>query len=75
MGSSTAVRTAFSFIPSGMNGSIVSVSPFRNRASSKEAFEGLELGEGKLSRPVLLGIYPASTAGLVLSASRREIKY
>ncbi len=49
-----------------MTGSIVSVSPFQNRASSKEAFEGLELGEGKLSRPVLLGSYPASTAGLVL---------
>jgi hypothetical protein len=38
-----------------MTGSIVSVSPFRNRVSFKEAFEGLELGEGKLSRPVLRG--------------------
>ena len=28
---------------------------FRNRVSPKEAFEGLELGEGKLSRPVLRG--------------------
>jgi hypothetical protein len=27
----------------------------RNRVSSKEAFEGLELGEGKPSRPVLRG--------------------
>jgi hypothetical protein len=26
-----------------------------DRDSSKEAFEGLELGEGKLSRPVLRG--------------------
>jgi hypothetical protein len=34
---------------------IVSVFSFRNRVSSKEAFEGLELGEGKLSRPVLRG--------------------
>jgi hypothetical protein len=34
---------------------IVSVFPFRNRVSSKEAFEGLELGEGKPSRPVLRG--------------------
>ncbi len=34
---------------------IVSVFPFRNRVSSPEAFEGLELGEGKLSRPVLRG--------------------
>jgi hypothetical protein len=60
-----------------MTGFIVSVFPFRNRVSSKEAFEGLELGEGKLSRPVLrgpggckaawlLGSPPACTAGLVL---------
>jgi hypothetical protein len=38
-----------------MIGFIVSVFPFRNRVSFKEAFEGLELGEGKLSRPVLRG--------------------
>ena len=38
-----------------MIGFIVSVFPFRNRVSSKEAFEGLELGEGKPSRPVLRG--------------------
>ncbi len=34
---------------------IVSVFPFRNRVSFKQAFEGLELGEGKPSRPVLRG--------------------
>jgi hypothetical protein len=38
-----------------MTGFIVSVFPFRNRVSSTEAFEGLELGEGKPSRPVLRG--------------------
>jgi hypothetical protein len=38
-----------------MTGFIVSVFLFRNRFSSKEAFEGLELGEGKLSRPVRRG--------------------
>ena len=38
-----------------MTGFIVSVFPFRSRVSSKEAFEGLELGEGKPSRPVLRG--------------------
>jgi len=38
-----------------MTGFIVSVFPFRNRVSFKEAFEGLELGERKLSRPVLRG--------------------
>jgi hypothetical protein len=48
-------RTAFYFIPSAMTGFIVSVFPFRNRVSSQEAFEGLELGEGKPSRPVLRG--------------------
>src|SRR5580693_10154825 len=49
------LATAFYFIPSAMTGFIVSVFPFRNRVSFKEAFEGLELGEGKLSRPVLRG--------------------
>jgi hypothetical protein len=49
------LRTAFYFIPSAMTGSIVSVFSFRNRVSAKEAFEELELGEGKLSRPVLRG--------------------
>jgi len=38
-----------------MTGFIVSVFPFRNRVSLKEAFEGLELGERKPSRPVLRG--------------------
>ena len=47
--------TAFYFIPSAMTGFIVSVFPSRNRVSSQEAFEGLELGEGKPSRPVLRG--------------------
>jgi len=49
------LRTAFYFIPSAMTGFIVSVFLFRNRVSLKEAFEGLELGEGKPSRPVLRG--------------------
>src|ERR1700719_3157304 len=38
-----------------MTGFIVNVFSFRNRVCSKEAFEGLELGEGKPSRPVLRG--------------------
>ena len=38
-----------------MTGFIVSVFPFRNRVSSTEAFEELELGKGKPSRPVLRG--------------------
>jgi hypothetical protein len=48
-------RTAFYFIPSAMTGVIVNVFPFRNSVSPKEAFEGVELDEGKLSRPVLRG--------------------
>jgi hypothetical protein len=48
-----------------MTGFIVSVFPFRNRVSSKEAFEGLELGEGKLSRPVLRGPGGRKTAWLL----------
>lgn len=38
-----------------MTGFLVCVFPLRNRVSLKEAFEGLELGEGKPSRPVLRG--------------------
>jgi hypothetical protein len=38
-----------------MRGFIASVSPYRNRVSFREAFEGLEPDEGKLSRPVLRG--------------------
>jgi len=48
-----------------MTGFIVSVFPFRTRVSSKEAFEGLELGEGKLSRPVLRGLGGRKAAWLL----------
>jgi hypothetical protein len=48
-------RIAFYFIQSAMTGFIVSAFPYRNRVSFKEAFEGLEPDEGKLSRPVLRG--------------------
>jgi hypothetical protein len=59
------LRTAFYFIQSAMTGYIVSVFPFRNRVSPEEAFEGLELGEGKLSRPVLRGPGGRKTAWLL----------
>jgi len=39
-----------------MTGFIVCIFSFRNRVSPKEAFEGLEPGEGNLSRPVLRGL-------------------
>jgi hypothetical protein len=52
-----------------MTGFIVCVFPFRNRVSPKEAFEGLELGEGKPSRPVLRGPGGRKTAWLLGSNS------
>jgi hypothetical protein len=48
-----------------MTGFIVSVFLFRNRVSPKEAFEGLEPGEGKPSRPVLRGPGGLKTAWLL----------
>ena len=53
-----------------MTGFIVSVFPFRNRVSPKEAFEGLELGEGKPSRPVLRGPGGRKAAWLLGSYSK-----
>jgi hypothetical protein len=68
------LRTAFYFIPSAMTGFIVCVFPFRNRVSSKEAFEGLELGEGKPSRPVLRGPGGRKAAWLLGNwKSRRQL--
>jgi hypothetical protein len=51
-----APRTAFYFIQSAMTGFIASTFLSRNRVSPKEAFEGLELCEGKLSCTVLRGL-------------------
>jgi hypothetical protein len=58
-----------------MTGFIVSVFPFRNRVSSKEAFEGLELGEGKLSRPVLRGLGGRKAARLLGSPPGPEVGF
>ena len=55
-----------------MTGFIVSVFPFRNRVSFKEAFEGLELGEGKPSRPVLRG--PGGRKAAWLLGSNRFVR-
>ena len=51
-----APRTAFYFIQSAMTGFSVSAFLSRNRVSPKEAFEGLELCERKLSCTVLRGL-------------------
>jgi len=56
-----------------MTGFIVSVFPFRNRVSFKEAFEGLELGEGKLSRPVLRG--PGGRKAARLLGSNPNVRF
>jgi hypothetical protein len=55
-----------------MTGFIVNVFSFRNRVCSKEAFEGLELGEGKPSRPVLRG--PGGRKAAWLLGSNRHSK-
>src|SRR5215467_6900386 len=47
--------TASCSIQSATTGFTAYIFPYRSRVSLKEAFEGLELGEGKLSRPVLRG--------------------
>ena len=52
----TAPKTAFYFIRSAMTGFTTSAFLSRNRVSPKEAFEGLELCEGKLSSTVLRGL-------------------
>ena len=51
-----APRTAFYFIQSAMTGFIACEFLSRNRVSLKEAFEGLELCERKLSCTVLRGL-------------------
>ena len=56
-----------------MTGFIVSVFPFRNRVSFQEAFEGLELGEGKPSRPVLRGPGGRNAAWLLGSYRRTRL--
>jgi hypothetical protein len=57
-----------------MTGFIVNVFSFRNRVSSKEAFEGLELGEGKPSRPVLRGPGGRKAAWLLGSPIEGDVK-
>jgi hypothetical protein len=51
-----AQTTAFYFIQSAMTGFTVRAFLSRNRVSPKEAFEGLELCERKLSCTVLRGL-------------------
>jgi hypothetical protein len=52
-------------------GFIANIFPYRNRVSPKEAFEGPEPDDGKLSRPVLRGLAP-SNGGQLLGEKRHR---
>src|SRR6202022_2294235 len=52
-------------IQSATTGFIANIFPYQNRVSLKEAFEGLEPDEGKLSRPVLRGLAPSNGGRLL----------
>jgi len=58
-------KTAFCFIQSATTGFTPTVFSYHNRVSLKEAFEGPEPDEGKLSRPVLRGLAPSNGGGLL----------
>src|ERR1700730_6286883 len=57
--------TASCSIQSATIGFIANIFPYRNRVSLKEAFEGLEPDDGKLSRPVLRGLAPSNGGRLL----------
>src|ERR1700730_11688820 len=63
--------TASCSIQSATTGFIANIFPYQNRVSLKEAFEGLEPDEGKLSRPVLRGLAP-SNGGRLLGIDLRD---
>src|SRR5260370_41224883 len=48
-----------------MTGFTGRIFPYQSRVSLKEAFEGLEPDEGKLSRPVLRGLAPSNGGRLL----------
>jgi hypothetical protein len=68
MGGSEAPRTAFYFIRSATTGFTASEFLSRNRVSPKEAFEGLELCERKLSCTVLRGLDGSNPVRLLANA-------
>jgi len=57
--------TASCSIQSATTGFTANVFPYRSRVSLKEAFEGLEPDDGKLSRPVLRGPGPSNGVWLL----------
>jgi hypothetical protein len=66
----TAQKTVFYFIRSAMTGFTASAFLSRNRVSPKEAFEGLELCERKLSCTVLRGLDGSNPVRLLGHTSR-----
>jgi hypothetical protein len=69
----TASRTVLYFIQSATTGFIANLFPSRNRVSLKEAFEGPEPYDGKLSRPVLRGPAPSNGGWLLGEAILRQL--
>src|SRR3984893_5908177 len=65
--------TASCSIQSATIGFIANIFPYRNRVSLKEAFEGLEPDDGKLSRPVLRGLAPSNGGRLLGIVSLRHL--
>ena len=61
----TASRTVLYFTQSATTGFIANIFPSRIRVSPKEAFEGPEPYDGKLSRPVLRGLAPSNGGWLL----------
>jgi hypothetical protein len=59
------LKTAFYFIQNAMTRFTARIFPYQSRVSLKEAFEGLEPDEGKLSRPVLRGLGSRKAAWLL----------
>jgi len=63
--------TAFCFIQSATTGFAAKVFPYHNHVSLKEALEGPEPDEGKLSRPVLRGLAPSNGGRLLGGRGKR----
>jgi hypothetical protein len=73
-GGSPRQKTAFCFIQSVTTGFTANVFSYHIRVSLKEAFEGPEPDDGKLSRPVLRGPDPTMGAGYSVNGARLSTK-
>jgi|SRR6516225_1474780 hypothetical protein len=66
--------TASYSIQSATTGFTAYIFPYRSRVSLKEAFEGPEPDEGKLSCPVLRGLAPSNGGGLLGKPTSKNAK-